>query len=612
MTTKGFIDFVTSRSELRQSVQLNKTRVLFDGHMLQRCLYQLSSGRTKDYKYCTDYVSYADCIKSFLRRLKICDIVPIVVFHGAINPKKYVDSFEDRMREIGRIYRSHYDNVRFQSPTLCNYVFGAVMREFKVDLIQTCSSTWPQVAMLANALQCPVYSYRNDFFFLELKFGLLFNDSLLKSKLHFDQQSKSWYLSAQVLHLNHLSETYTGLKPEVLPLLAAVWDRSLKFQISERVYNRLVEKTHQWGTMDDILHWIKGKSVDKALNEITEYLQSCEDGNEEVDVKIKSLMKRFEASDSLLSQYFTDSESEKDSLKMLAKGDIEVVVPNWFAREYRKAIIRPAMMNIVKMKLHVLYPQLEDFDQSSGYECTLTLRLFLYGILRTETANSPDIKVLDRIGTKKLVEMVTPPTHLSESRHMPYLGNVRLLSINERRELFLSVLEVTESFINRCKITLLMSEFFDRVSDLNGATFMLIILRYWIRQDKDLEWKPFVSAMILSIMYYSRQELSSDPKWSDLHREDLKSAIDPRVVHHFAQIQACLHMSNFINIVLGFPFDEGKVYFCLNGIFLYNATRIQSDKRKGKELIEKLFQEREPMEELYEEMIQMVVFDLNV
>ena len=579
--------------------------------MLQRRLYQIASGQDKDYRYCTDYASYAECIKSFLRRLKICEVVPIVVFHGAINPKMYAASFDDRIREIGDIYRNDYERVKFQSPTLCNYVFNSVMREFKVDVIQTCSSTWPQVAMLANALQCPVYSFRNDFFFLELKFGLLFNDTLLRSRLQYDEMEKYWYLSAKVLYVNNLSATYTGFKPEVLPLLAAVWDRSLKFQVSERVYNRLIEKTHQCGTMDDILHWIKGKSVEKALEEITEYLKSCEEGNEEVDVKIKSLMKRFEATDSLLSQYLNESESDKDSLKMLAKGDIEVVVPNWFAREYRKGIIRPAIMNIVKMKTHVLYPQIEDFEQPSSYECTLTLRLFLYGILRTETENSPDIKVLDRTGVKKLIEMVVAPTHLSECQPMHYLGNIRLLPITERRELFLSVMEVSESFINRCKVSLLMSEFFELISDLNGATFLIIILKYWIRHDKYMEWKSFASAMILSIMFYGRRELSIDPKWTGLHREDRKALYEPRVVHHFAQIQACLHMSNFINIVLGFPFDEGKPYFCLDGIFLYNATRILSDKRRGEALLKELFQDKSAMQEVYEEMFHLLAFDLN-
>ena len=619
MTIKGFIDFVKSNSEFNQLIELNKTIVVFDGHLLQRRLNHFSPQSKEENKF-SDYPSYAQTIRSFFRRLKVCQIVPIVVFDGSIDTNRYRRGMNERIVEIHQIIRNGY-NLKTQSPTLRNYVFTSVARSFGVEVIQTCSDTWTQVAALANKLMCPIYSMKKEFYFLNVQNGILDDDSILKSRLTYNSKKKYWFLSVRLLRLDFLVKKFSGLQMEVMPLLGVIFENNF---IDHNGYKSLSEEIKEWHKSDRIeviLNWIKGKSLDICLESIARYLNpSAVDELQKKGGKLRELLTNVKSNgnDSVIRKYLNESEIENENLKMLAKGDTEVVLPNWFVSEYQKGIIRPALMNIVKYKTHILYPQIEDFSKPSSYEFTLKLRRFLYGILRTEIDNPSDIRVLDRtkFSDYQCVSMkevsVSPLLRISDSREVPYLGNVRHLELSERRKLFLSVMGVTEAFINRCKVSLLLLEFFEEIGDIDGTTFLIIITRYMIRDKPQFNWKPSIGALVLSIMFHSSQDLRSDLKWTNLSKIAFEERFKPQFMQFDAQIQACLHISNFINTVLEMPFEEGKPYFCLNGIFLYNAIRNLSDAEEYEAFLRYLFRSQPSLEDIFNDIKQLIELDLNV
>jgi hypothetical protein len=162
MVISGIMSFVSNECDLRKEYELHDTKLIIDGHYLQWNLHRLSSAQQKDYIYSTDYTTHAETIRRFLRRLNICKIVPIIVYDGSINPEKYKTCFDDRIKEIKIIQRNGY-NCKFQSPTLANYVFASVMREFGVDIIETNSETLAQIVSLANQLKYLLMLDKIDF-----------------------------------------------------------------------------------------------------------------------------------------------------------------------------------------------------------------------------------------------------------------------------------------------------------------------------------------------------------------------------------------------------------------------------------------------------------------
>ena len=618
MTIKGFIDFIKSEKDLKQTIELNKTIVIIDGHLIQRRLNDASDRSQQDGRYC-DYTTYAETIKSFLRRLKICEIVPIIVFDGSINPSRYRRSVEDRIHEIHTIIKNGY-NSKNQSPTLRNYVFQSVVRQFGIQVIQTFSKTWAQVAALANKLMCPVFSQRKDFYFQNLEFGLLDDISLMTSRLHFNKEHKYWFLTTKVLRFDSLQKKFSGLRPEVMPLLAVVLENDA---IDQNGYKRLSEEIGEWHKSDKIqiiLNWIKGKNLETCLESISQYIKPNAFDEDKSDHTIRELLKEYKSSgsDSVIREYLNGSDFEKEYLKMLAKGDNEVVLPNWFVNEYQKGIIRPALMNIVKCKTHVVFPQIEDFSQNSSYDSTLKLRRVLYGLLRTERNDTVGVKVYDRTALNRRQELslkedfIAPLQYISDTQELPFLANIRLLDISERRKILLSVLETSESFINRCKVSLVLLDFFEEMSAIDSTTFLIVITRYLILQKRQNDWTPAISALVLSIMFFGRKKLRDDLKWNNLRKIPIEEEFIPKCIQFFAQIQSCLHITNFINTILEIPLEEGKPYFCLNGIFLYNAIRNLSSDEEYESFLKYLFRNWSSMAEVFYDIKHLFEFDLNV
>jgi hypothetical protein len=628
MVISGIMSFVSNECNLRKEYELHDTKLLIDGHYLQSNLYRLSSAQQKDYIYSTDYTTYAQTIRRFLRRLNICKIVPIIVYDGSINPEKYKTCFDDRIKEIKSIQRNGY-NCKFESPTLANYVFASVMREFGVDIIQTNSETLAQIVSLANQLKCPLMSDKTDFIVFDIEYGLIQPERLrfIRSQLHYNSFGNYWYFICKRYHINNLCDKYWGLRKEVIPLFATIMENNFidgskyreLYRINCESSRLLVDENKRIQKMDILLNWLRNKDLGQALDTLRPFLRenAFECGGDESEPKIRKLMKKFEfhGKDSVLTKYLSEFKIEEEKslreTKVLAEGDNELpTLPNWFLDEYHRGIIRPSLMNIVQMKTHVLYPQIEDFSLPSTFECTLSLRKFLYGILRTETDVMTPIKVLDRNGFDGCEDKVTPLRFI-DNKEIPILSTVRKLDIEERKALFMTILDISQSFINRSKVSLMLFDWSEETDMNDSWTFLIIVMRYWVANNKQYEWKPFIGALILSLIFYSRGDLETEDKWTELcTAQEVNDKFEPKIVHYFSQFQACLHVINFINSTLGYPIREGTPYYCLNGVFLYNAFVNLSLNEDHEQYISQLFG-KWSIGRLYYKILQLVLYDLH-
>ena len=83
---KSFID--NNKSDLLVNYHLNNTPLVIDGNNLQFSLYWKSSNETHDYIYGGDYSRYASIIRLFFASLFKCNVKPIVIFDGGIDPSQ--------------------------------------------------------------------------------------------------------------------------------------------------------------------------------------------------------------------------------------------------------------------------------------------------------------------------------------------------------------------------------------------------------------------------------------------------------------------------------------------------------------------------------------------
>ncbi|XP_054165568.1 protein asteroid homolog 1-like [Oppia nitens] len=613
MMISDFVDFINSQTDITQPIELRDTKVLIDGHHIQHELYFEASRQHRDDNYGTNYAHFADTITSFVRRLQICQVVPIIIYNGSIDPTKYDNAFNDRIKEIQNLVKDDYRCRRLQSPTLCNYVFTSVLRNLNIEIIQSCSQPWIQMASLADKLKCPLVSNKKCFYFMDNDIAVISKLPIKRRQLSFSTSRKLWFLKCKAYHSSSLQKRYKGFRKELLPLIGVLLERRLlDFNGIDGMRNEIFRNCNH--KIDVLMEWITTKSFDKVLESVLKFISQNKKSINSCDLKkLMTCYQTNEFSGCSLESHLMDPQLKCNTLKVkTAEEDVDIILPDWFVYEYHKGVIRPALMNVIQMKTHVLYPQLEDFSQPSSFDCTLSLRKFLYGLLRTDTKIMSQIKVMTRKDLNRFDHLVSPQLKISELQELPVLANIRKLAIHKRRALLLSILRVTEGLINRIKVSLMVFDLCQDVSSIDSTTLIIILLIYWRIHNKESNWKTFIGSIILSIIYYLNEDLSNEECWTQLCIPPKSSQqFNVQFVHNFSQFQSCFHMFHFINTILENPIREGNPYFCLNGIFIYNTSKQLSNDDNYKAFVCQLFKNYPLMANIYNEIIQLVVFDIN-
>ncbi|XP_054165512.1 protein asteroid homolog 1-like [Oppia nitens] len=646
MGIRGLKSFIENNKDLLSGYELHDTWLVIDGSNLFNALYTSCSVDSKDYIYGGDYGRFADCCHQFFKSLQRCRIQAVVVFDGGIDPS------QQKMKTVVKRFKCRLDTAKCISkgnligdrilPILCRQVMHTVMTDLDVHLIQALYEADSLIACIANQLKCPVLSNDSDFFVFDLKFGVISVDCLLSSyKLErigyniIDNTKTYNYLDCDIYLIDNLIDYFPGLKRECLPLFSTLMGNDwVDCNVFDNIFSIIpnvetlsrnkrkslhVGKRHQ--RMVKLLSWLREKTVDDSVTFLINFLKKSS-RNKAMDLLQISLENYANGviTNDLKNIDFSDMSS------FLPKDDL--TLPLWFSNEFHKSQLDSMFMTVIKLKCDIRTPCVEDFALQASYKCVDELRQYLYSLLRLDDNDNQSINVYERIGSQMSIIKTEPKLKTRKLNDLPKLTDLRSLSFDERRELFLDIISIdTKSLKVFKELFVCHLNAGDNMTsnDINGAVFMLTVIKYWISKSYHQIWIEFIYSLLTAIIFCGHIGSYNKIRFITLDKTQLFGGIrqfnskphhngaklfQPRIVHFFNEFQLCLKDIKSINNLFGKPIEIGKPYFCLNGPFIYNLTVELSSRKDPVLYLMQLFGRQSLVTTLFTKLLSTICDDV--
>ena len=128
--------------------------------------------------YGGDYPLWSTHISTFFNTLKKCNIVPIVVIDGSIDPslEKFnmkMSRFKNQLQTARKIYKDN-EFIEGIIPLLNIFVFSCKLRQLGVRVFQSPYEADSVISQISCDLSCPILSNDNDFLIENLFFSFFF------------------------------------------------------------------------------------------------------------------------------------------------------------------------------------------------------------------------------------------------------------------------------------------------------------------------------------------------------------------------------------------------------------------------------------------------------
>ncbi len=461
------------------------------------------------------------------------------------------------------------------------------------------------------AVKCPVLSNDSDFYVFDLNAGVIPIDSIDNSwtmRSVFDQISgdlKYKFIDCNLYQIDNLIEYFPGLQREILPLFSTLMGNDyVESHVFDNIFSVIpnvcsntrnkskglhVGKRHS--RMIKLLNWLRNRSVDETVQFLINFLKK-NDRNKALDLLKLSLESYAEGNcDSDIFNIDFETQFDGNCVAILSSLMLKTnnSLPKWFNDEFQKSLLSTKFMNIIEMKCDFLSPRIEDFSLLSSYTCTLKLRKFIYGLLRTNDELNP-ITVYDRVKTQFSSFQIEPYLKAPNNQILPNLHNLRDLNLNERKILLFDILSVNEELLENLKNLFLCSdpEITAKHNDIEGAVFLIIVIKYWISNCQNEIWIEFIYSLLTNMIFcghigsYTKVKFILFPKLSIKETVEVLSEFisrpkhncakifQPRIVHYFNEFQSCLQHIKYLYSLFDFPL--GQPFYFLSGTFIYNLT----------------------------------------
>jgi len=565
-------------------------------------------------------VAYAEMVREFFGNLIKCRITPILVKDGSVIGKK---STEDKIalkdktvlkRALEKFdaakYASEDEASDFILPSITSEVYSNIVIEMGIQRVQCPYEADSHIARIANDLQCPILTNDSDFIIYNLPKGFVMLDTFNFRNLT-RASTNLPSISCHVFSQSLLLKSLPGLHIDNLPLFsillgndyveANTFGRAL-YQIFNQPYHghlRTESRNHQ--KIANLLDWLRGKSLDQAIDDITYQIHpSSHDGMKRM---IKTLLRsyRIEEIDNFeneLLEIYPDSKAEPNT------------APEQLPRVYLKRIfeeidLRPIALDMILHNSSYSYSKIDDHQlQSSGvvrfrpYSVAATiLRPRSYNNMTTYRRNIESeldaFTTYDRINGRYEKVVIKPLEHLENYGSLENLNIYTAIKLDQalKKSIVMATFRFTSEEYN------LASDCMSRVftgAFVYESTICLMLVKYIGRETK-LNPKPqFVDALLLSIFYYAtRSEKSSninsdsDTKTKRLinllkyystlnrnERNDPSFTLYRRILHFISQLQYAYGSFILLNKILALPLPVPRIEKFFNGTIIFTLTKL--------------------------------------
>lgn len=384
-------------------------------------------------------------------------------------------------------------------------------------------------------------------------------------------------------------------------------------------------KTKASTRMEAVLHWVDNtENEEEALELILEGVAKEKRENlREVLVKSVSEYKDIDNFDSFdLEHFVTNVQNGRFYItcENVYSECIETVeskisdltdyydrnLPQWFIRKLRSCEMNGSFLQNVCVNHRVVFNcQVEMLREISSYTCSRNLRSVIYGIvlnpLKCDASDKPsqnnNVVEFDRKGKNTKKFFVQPVDTLPGVSELPTLQTVPSLSEGDRRNILYAAFGVTSESLEKnvdeasqlftLVLRLWINNAEPKVSESHLSALLICVIALhlkqldWLAMKKASGLTPFEPKMYPDIVKacteMGKERIEAFKRYTEKHfkRPELSSKIprDNKVVHGYAQFQACFLDTRYFNQVLMNPICIPSPSMILNCTFVYNLCR---------------------------------------
>lgn len=623
MGVRGLQSFLKkNRPQLSITCLLNNMYLVIDGMNLAWYLFsQLftdpNSPHHKSYKYGSNYVAYAALVREFFEALAKCSIKPIILFDGSTmgddddKASKEETIYERALEKFNYAFRlNEFDDRYDRSMLMCRNVmitFKCVCRDLNLDCDVTPFEADPHIARIANERDCPVLTNDSDFIIYELKRGFILLDDLDFRNIRRDNNGCESII-CNTFSQRNICRFMGGLVPDNLALMSVLLGNDyvntkefshVTYDICDRAYyGRLTAETNAHRRIANMLEWLRNKTLEQALSEITSRV--LETHQLRLRRKLKKLLRSYRIEEEVnflerLKAIYPDERAIDQNPDHLPR--------NYLFDLLRKDQLSTLCLDIIFHNTHYIYLEVEDIRLASVNSLIYRIYALYVTILRPRSytsltsyqkrlAREEDAFIIcDRVEQEYRKVKLYPLEKLAIFGSLENLNLYTFIALEPpmKKSLLMCAFRFNTEEYNLLRDTfsnILMDDYLDQ------ATLCLILVKF-IGLETHLPPKPqFVEALVLTLFYYAylRQKVVAAVKdnenygklWIKLKRHELTvngetyddiPSVFRRVVHFINQLQVAITCFIRLNFMTGSPFHMIRLDSYFNSTLIYRITK---------------------------------------
>ncbi|OTF69986.1 XPG and NYN domain containing protein [Euroglyphus maynei] len=633
MGVQGLLTFM-NRNDYFEIHKLKDTVLVIDGYNLIYQQFFNNQQRINDHMYGGDYDQLARHVQQFFKNLHKCNIHPIVVFDGAIDPS--LEKLQTMLKRVDlslnsahKIYANNYCTEGIM-PSLADSIYRLQLEQLKIPVFQTCYEADRTIIQIAHELECPILSNDSDFLLCNLPAGIVNLQSLFDFDVvvHRDSDEDYYYLRCRYYHVKNLRRSYPKINLDLVQIIGFILGNDyVDSEIIVMFTRRISSYKDRQKLISDVLRWIAQHDTLKSLiHQMSQILKSAD------HQLIKIIKKHY-----LLLENPIDNEKpishqiylEKNMSRLFIQN---INIPTWMHSKFVRKQIHCRLLTITNVRIDWCRPLVEDFSYpQSSYETSNELMRFIYGILRSQDKNIAKIKRYCRRNREFKAQPITPIIDL-DKKLLPKLSEIERLSPQERKNIFFKILKINPE-IHKSLMKLLegrLKKNFSIDPDMIiPFSSMLIALLFMLRNFSDHIWLEFVYAIYMNLWFtgylcrginsplflkldsISRQTLQNNLiQFSSLPVLSYSKVYMPRLVHFYNVFQICVENIDFLGQILDLKhlFNADIMLCALKGTFIYNLTVDLCSRPKPFLYIQQLVQRQQfkPLD-IFIEMLDLIL-----
>lgn len=493
MGVRGLTTFIAKNAhKYLKRYELHDTYLVIDGNNIASHLYKWHC--TKNDCFGGDYDSYAKVIYDFFKLLEDCNVIPLVIFDGGYEYKKFKTVFSRLKNKVKVV--SHLNSVTERSvsmfPLFLRDVFVDIILKLNVKSVRCDFEADYEMACLARSLNCPVLSYDSDFYVFDV---LYIPFSSFVMNLHKLKNSSGYCIHCSLYKVENFMNMYGGISQSNLPLVATLLGndyirRSMFHNFYKHIKSpkRKQVQSRQQRRIVSVIKWLQNETYDSAVKKILGRLKSkhrrfvahhiklttegyvCKNSKYLNYLNIDALKEISQSNSSsgvdameILNDVNMESEASNDDEDNLSDSsetssnisnvsvnllDLEEEIlesnevistdkiPDWFTDKFRRCEYPSGFMDILSKEVYFFIPQLEDYSNVCSHHISIHLLSAINKILRPE--NKKPLIYVARSENATIAKYNTPSCNIK----LPTLHEIPYINSEDARKILLNILNI--------------------------------------------------------------------------------------------------------------------------------------------------------------------------